>query len=297
MAKKYASKKPVKDTGRTDKKEGNAYDKIYRQIAEVNFLPMAEEKMGVKFISWIPLQEKIPTSNEREVDFLYKITTEDGIETLLHIEFQTEDDPKMIFRMIEYHGFLIKKHRKPVRHFVVYFGAKKPVMRTQLLPEEIFSGFDLINIGEMDPNSFLDAGSPQSILLAVLADYPKEQTEDVLRLSFRRLKELSVNNNEFSEYAGMLTTLARLRKSEDLTIKIKEEMPYRVEVEKDPYFIQGIEKGKKEGIEKGEYKKNYEFVVNLLMEQTFSDTKIAALANVDISFVERVKVDLLNKHK
>ena len=30
------------------------------------------------------------------------------------------------------------------------------------------------------------------------------------------------------------------------------------------------------------------------MEQAFSNTKIAALANVDISFVEKVKADLLN---
>ncbi len=128
MAERKKPKNPATDADEGAipfKKEGNAYDKIYKQIEESNFLPMAEEKMGVKFIAWLLLKEKMQNTLETEIDFCYRITKDDGTDAILHLEFQSTDDHKMILRMIEYHGMLVKRYALPVYHFVIYFGQKK----------------------------------------------------------------------------------------------------------------------------------------------------------------------------
>ena len=58
--------------------------------------------MEVRFASFVPVQEKMQTTIDREMDFLYEVTTETGDESMLHLEFQTEDDEEMLYRIGEY---------------------------------------------------------------------------------------------------------------------------------------------------------------------------------------------------
>jgi hypothetical protein len=48
---------------------------------------------------------------------------------MLHIEFQVKDEPKMVFRMAEYHIMLLRRYELPVQQYVIYIGAGKPTMR------------------------------------------------------------------------------------------------------------------------------------------------------------------------
>lgn len=129
---------------------------------------------------------------------------------------------------------------------------------------------------------------PDTVLIAVLADYPPEQTESILRLIVRKLKALSQNESELSVYFSQLITFSRLRKIEELTIKITEEMPITYDIETDYLYKKGIEKG----VERTNYQKSYGFVHNLLLESDFSDEKIARIAGVEIAFVQKVKADM-----
>ncbi len=53
----------------------------------------------------------------------------------VNIEFQVKDEPKMVFRMAEYHIMLLRKYELPVRQYVIYIGADKPTMTDHIHSE------------------------------------------------------------------------------------------------------------------------------------------------------------------
>ena len=130
--------------------EGNLYDKIFKENAEEIFIPLVEQRLGIKIKHFKQYKEKMQTTIEREMDFFYKVETEDGEIFILHLEFQTEDELDFVYRVGEYHGIALRKKKMKIRHIVVYLGTGKPKMRTELKPEEVYTGFDLININELD---------------------------------------------------------------------------------------------------------------------------------------------------
>ncbi len=223
--------------------EGNLYDKIFKENAEAIFLPLIERRLGIKIKTFKPYKAKLQTTLEREMDFFYEVETTDGVSFLLHIEFQTDNEPDMVYRKAEYHGIALNLRKMEIKHFVIYLGTQKPTMRTNLLEKEIYRGFDLIDIHSIDHRLMLQSQVPDFIILAILADYPPEKAESVLRLTLQQLKTACRNKSELSKFIKQLVILSRLRKIEDLTIKITEEMPITYDIETDYLYKKGIEKG------------------------------------------------------
>ena len=141
-----ANEKPDKSKN----EKGKRYDHIFRENASEIFLPLVELELKIKIISYEPLQEKITRTLEREMDFLYKVKTDQNQTFLLHIEFQSEDDKEMVYRINEYHSLALRKYRMPIRNVVIYLGSKKSKMVNQLPEAEIFSSFQQINLNELD---------------------------------------------------------------------------------------------------------------------------------------------------
>jgi hypothetical protein len=223
--------------------EGNLYDKIFKENAEAIFLPLVERELGIQIKSFKPYTAKLQTTLEREMDFFYEVETIDDECFLLHLEFQTEDELDMVYRNAEYHGIALNLKKMEIKHIVVYLGIKTPTMPTQLPPKQVYKGFDLINVHSFDHTQLLQSQVPDVIILAVLADYPPEKAESILRLIMRQLKTVCQNPSELSKYIKHLVVLSRLRKIDDLTIKITEDMPITYDVETDYLYNKGIEKG------------------------------------------------------
>ena len=137
------------------------------------FLPLVEEQLGVQITKVSPLPDKQPTTLIRETDGFLVIETTSIIEPkfILHLEFESKDDPEMIYRMVEYHGVELRKYSLPIKHFVIYLGEKTPKMRTKLLQEEIFEGFTLVNVYSFAPEKWLSEEKPSKIIMAILGDY------------------------------------------------------------------------------------------------------------------------------
>ena len=223
--------------------EGNLYDKIFKEDAEAIFLPLVERSLGIQIKIFKPYKAKLQTTLEREMDFFYEVETEDGDEFLLHIEFQTENESDMLYRKAEYHGIALNLKRMEIRHIVIYLGTSTPNMPTKLPEEQVYRGFDLINIHAFNHAELLSSQVPDVIILAILADYPPEKAESILRMIMRQLKLVCKNKSELSKYIKQLVVLSRLRKIEDLTIKITEDMPITYDIETDYLYQKGIEKG------------------------------------------------------
>ena len=56
-----------------------------------------ERRFGYDIDKYRLLKEKIPKTLEREIDFLLQIKTKNGVELLLHMEFQSADNNEMIY--------------------------------------------------------------------------------------------------------------------------------------------------------------------------------------------------------
>jgi predicted transposase YdaD len=284
------------------KKEGNAYDKIFKEVVEKIFRPLVEKRLGVKIVKSTPLKEKMQTTIEVEMDFFYEIVIDTGEKFILHLEFETGINPEMVYRVGEYHGMAMRREKLPIRHLVIYLGEDSPTMRTQLKPEEVYTGFDLLNVQALDTDELLSSQMPEVVLVAILSNYPKEEAETVLRKIVLKLKTLIKNKRVVKKYINQLMILSRLRSIEELTIKITEEMPIHYDIEKDALYLRGtvkglekgLEKGREKGLEEGKEIQAYIAVSNLLLYSDFDDAKIAQVVKVPLEFVQKVKDERTN---
>lgn len=223
--------------------DGNIYDRIFKENAQYIFIPLIEMELGMKILSYQPLQEKMTKTLEREVDFLYKVEIENQKESLLHIEFQTQNEKDMIFRMQEYHGIIQRKYNLPIHHIVIFLGKGQSNMTDTLQSDMLFRGFKVINLYDLSFDKLLSHQVPEVVLLALLSNHKKERVERILQLIIDKLKQLTNSNFLDSTYAKQLLLLSRLRNLEPEIIKIIEDMPIIYDIEKDTLYKRGHQKG------------------------------------------------------
>jgi len=231
--------------------KGNIYDRIFRENAEQLFIPLIAKLFNLKIVSYKALQVKFTQTTESEVDFLYEIIQEDQSKFILHIEFQSTNDPTMLERMQEYHSKIFKKFKLPVKPLVVNLSKKAFTAPTQLKPEEIFTGYEVINLFELSTDELLSAQIPEVVIIALLSNYPAGEIESVLQLIVKKLKQIVNTEKDLRRYVTQLLLLSRLRNFEIQTGQILNNMPITYDIEKDGLYLKGIAKGRSEGETKG----------------------------------------------
>lgn len=277
------------------------FDRILKENAYDLFIPLIEKELGIKIKSYEPLNVELPRTLGRRIDFLCLVVTEESERFILHVEFQTKDDKKMLSRIGEYHGILFRKHQLPIRHVVVFLGIGKAKMQTQLDTNEIFTGFDLINLNELDADNLLSSQVPEVVLLALLGDYEEERTEVVLRLIVRKLKSVASSESALKKYVEQLILLSKLRKLEDVTTKIVSNMPITYDIEQDYFYKAGratereianqeIEQEREKAKQEREKAKQEKIdsIKSLLSMGSLSTSQIAEIMNVSENFVKDI---------
>ncbi len=237
-----------------DRDTGNVYDRTLKQLMDELALPIVNRFLNLNLELLRRLPEKHQTVLEREPDFLSMVKDETGAVFILHIEFQSEHDPKMMARMKEYHGIIYKKYEMPIRHFLFYFGAETPNISNRLAPERIFTGFEVVHFKKQDYESLLNAEHCHEILLAVLADFGGKPGNSVLQEIIHRLRDKSQSEKELKGHLNQLTILSRLRNLHYETIKLATAMPIYFDITSDPIYQQGLQVGDAGGFLKGELK-------------------------------------------
>ncbi len=273
------------------KREGNVYDRIFKENAETIFIPLIERELKVQIKSFKPLPQKIAKTMEREMDFFYQILTQEEQTFLLHIEFQTRDDKTMLYRMAEYHGLAYRKYKLPIQHVVIYLGTGIPKMKTHVPPEETYTGFTLINLHALDTTALLSSQVPEVIVLALLSQYERERTESVLRLLITQLKTVCNSEEELTKYLTQLIILSRLRNLQDITTKIIETMPVSFDIRKDGLYKRGHQEGQNEG--RNEEKDLR--ITSLLESGLLTVAQIASTFDVTVEYVLAIQKKLDKK--
>ena len=261
------------------------FDRIIKENVEALLLPLAKQLLGITINNPVDLPEKLQTTVEREPDFLKRVSADDGTEFILHLEFQTHDEPKMVYRMAEYKALLQRKFELPVKQFVVYLGTRQPKMRTELKEEEKITGFELKNIHNLPVDPTLASDVPEKVILAILSDYPKADAEHVIARIIQRLRAVSSNEAALKKSIQQLLVLSRLRKLNEETKKQIDAMPITYDIEQDYLYNQGIEKGIEKGIEQGKRLT----IIEMLKDPSLPVEKIAHFTGTSVTFIKRVK--------
>ena len=276
------------------------FDKIIKENIEAIFVPLLEKLLNLSINKTIEIKDKLQVTIEREPDYLKKIIDHEGREFILHLEFQTQDDHEMVYRMAEYKAILQRKHRIPVKQCVIYLGARKPTMRTRLTEEEQIIGFDLRNISDLPIQKVLESTIPEEIILAILTDYPSADAEHVVSEIIRKLQSNASDEIQLNKAIQQLLILSRLRNLETITKEKTDQMPITYDITEDGLYKQGIEIGREEGLEEGieqgkvegrQEGKDY-MIIRALQQGLLNIEQIAEMAEVELSYVMKLDQDL-----
>ncbi|HEY8970631.1 MAG TPA: hypothetical protein VIM64_16105, partial [Puia sp.] len=238
------------DSGSTSR-QVNQYDKILRENMEA-FLPgVIKNLLDIHVVYAEELPDDVQHTKERKPDVLKKITDDSGETFVLQIEFQSTDEPDMIFRMAEYYIMLIRRYRIPVQQYVIYLDEGTPHMSDHFVSEQLQFNYRLIRLSAIDYRLFLKAENPEEKMLGILANFGDQ---DSLEAAARIVKEVfAVSNGDLSKerYIQQLRILANLRNLQSEINTIMESVAKWWKIERDPFYWRGHKEGLEKGIEKG----------------------------------------------
>ncbi len=211
-----------------------------------------------KILAPAPIKELLPTnfpSTELRVDFLARLEDD----SILHIEFQSFNDPNMPFRMLRYYLAIWERYpSSPIKQLLVYVGNRKLRMKSRLRIRNLTFSYEILDIRQIDCKVLLESPDPMDRLLACLC-----KVEDEVYLIEKLIKTMEgMNEEERKDYLLKALTLTELRPN--LRIKLTEEvrhMPIVVRPEdirlpkeklkKDILYRLGLGEGKQIGLEEG----------------------------------------------
>lgn len=224
-----------------------AFDKIIKENLTDSFLTLLQLHLNIHVIEAERLPALKQTTIEREVDFLAKVKTEDQQEFILHLEFQSHYEGKMVYRMAEYAAILLREYQIPVKQFVVYMGSKKVNVVSELPGNQIIKGFEWLDLGELPLVEFLDSDAPEVIILGILSDFGRLKAEEVSMRILNRLQEIKLGADSLKKYITQLEVLSNLRNLNDIVTQSIRAMPITFDIRKSSFYQEGKEEGKQEG--------------------------------------------------
>ncbi len=271
----------------------NNYDKIIKENLEAVLLPLIQKLLQIEPESMEEIPDDLQVTLERKPDLLKKVTVLTGDVFILHIEFQTIDDPLMHYRMLEYRALLMRKYMLPVRQVVLFLGKGTSAMPDEMNAEDLHFRYTLKSIQEYHYATLLASEIPEEIILAILGNFDNEEPIEVVRKILERLQKLSANQPKLQRYIRQLAVLSNLRNLRNETIKQLKDMSFTYDISKDTLYKEGVEKGLEKGIEKGKH----EVVLRMLKSGTLSTAQIAEFADVPEKQVLQLQKKLAKKKK
>ncbi len=168
------------------------------------------------------LNLELPAVLKRRVDMLARLVDD----SVLHVEFQCRNDPRMGKRMAVYHALLAERYDE-VRSVVIYFGRGAMRMPRGMSTGQMQFGFPLIDIREFDVEELLGTGRAADCELAWLAAKAALEFERIVQ------RVAGLPDRKRAQVLDLLLVLSDLRKlprsvklelkSMDTRIKLRED--------------------------------------------------------------------------
>lgn len=270
------------------------FDAIFKENFESILVSIGQPLLGInlKNAKLKPLKTELTQTHIRAPDFLKHVKLPTGDAFILHVEFQSTNEPHMEYRMAEYKALLLRQYKMPIKQFVLYIGRKPAEMKTQLPPSQHITGYELLDANKWKAEALLESDIPEEILLAILGNFDRRKAVSIIRRILSRLQQLQPESTLLQKYLKHLTTLARLRKLETQTKKEIQAMPIEYDITTDGFYLEGLEQGIEQGLERGLEQGKRQAVAGLLTSTNLSPEDIARALSVSLELVFKVKAEL-----
>ena len=231
--------------------QSNQYDKIFRENMEAALPGIIEHVLKLYIVHSEEIQDDIQHTKERKPDLLKKVTNSSGKVFILHIEYQVKNENEMVYRMAEYHIMLLRKYSLPVEQFVLFMGAGKAGMPTEINENRLKFSYPLIALSEINYKIFLKSDKAEEKILAILANFDNDGEELALQNILKGVRAVKQGDFAESRYFEQLRILAQLRKLDIKFAEAMESITKFFKEEKDPFFQRGEAKGEARGEARG----------------------------------------------
>lgn len=229
-------------------RRGSCYDKILKENMEANLPDIVKQVLSIEMIKSEEIPDDLQHTKERKPDLLKRVQDETGLEFILHIEYQSQNDTNMAYRMAEYSVMLQRKYKIPVSQHVIYLGKEQLKMPTCINTKNFKFRYDAKVINKIDYRLFLNSEVVETKLMTILGDFKEIEPKAILTELINDIKNLVVEELAYNKYINQLRALAPLRGLEETLKEVMDDVKYLFVKEKDPYYREGKAEGKVEGI-------------------------------------------------
>ena len=237
------------------------FDKALDKALKENFLKLfinAQRRiLKFDFETIEPLSIDLPPLTlQRHADFVTKIRHRNGLVEVLHVEFQSSNDNKMVLRMQTYKALIQEHYQLPVRQYVLYLGRPKATMKSKLADyiagETSDYAFTLESLNEYNLDEFIASDVPEEIILGLFANYHGRAPEAVIKQLIARLQQVCDNETKLGKYVYQLISTSRFIKLDEIIVNLIKDMALELDIniEEDALYKRGEARGEARGIAK-----------------------------------------------
>ena len=238
----------AKKTGKKQATTTGQYDRLFKENAEEIYVSLIKALLHIDTRNAQDLpQSDLQRTIERKADFLKKMwATEDLPAYALHIEIQSDNDKAMHKRILLYHALIFDTYDLDSLHYVIYIGDEPLNMPTEIRHMRQSLTYEIIDIKRYDYEDFLQASTPEEVILAILGNFHGEQPATVIEKILQRLRELAPTSLAFGKYTTQLEIISQLRNLRQETLNRINTMPVVFDITQ----TMGYEAATKANIEK-----------------------------------------------
>jgi len=227
-----------------DQKQGSGYDKILKENMDAALPAIIENVLSLDISESIELPDDIQYTKERKPDVLKKVTDRSNNTFVLHVEWQSQNDKYMVYRMAEYAIMLYRKYSLPVKQYVIFVGNGGIKMITAIKHENLYFRYKIIDFKKFDYKIFLNAEDPAIKVFSILGNFEKDGEEKAVENIYNEIRSADAAALTGEKHFNQLNILVRLR-NENINLKFRNMITVSsfYTVEKDARYLIGVEKG------------------------------------------------------
>jgi predicted transposase YdaD len=224
-----------------------AYDVTLKRLFRSSAPRTLEQLTGTIIRKWLP--GELPQVHNLRMDLFGEAP--DG--TLIQIELQSTNDPRIPKRMLNYCAAVYDMYDRIPRQIVLYAGEAPVNMPCEIRAHKVVVGYDLVDVRSLDAERLLQSDGLGDNVIAILGRLGDDK--EAVRKIISRIVERA--GSERQEALEELLVLAGLRRR--LASFVQQEahnMPLEINILDNevlgPVFKRGREEGRQEGRQEGE---------------------------------------------
>lgn len=269
---------------RIDLKQANKYDKIVKENMESALPVFLKDVLQLDISASREIPDDLQYTKERKPDVLKEITDRHNHTFILHIEWQSQNDKNMAYRMAEYAVMLYRKYSIPVKQYVIFMGKDAVTMKTTIKHKNLRFWYKIIPLNRIEYKFFLQSDKPEVKVFAILANFGNDDTEKVLENILRGINTTADGDLTEGKHINQLRVLVQLCNN-NVKLKFENMISTRTffKVKEDAFY----KIGKAEGKEEGKAENQMQTAIRL-KELGYDTASISKIFNIPVSEVEKL---------